>query len=79
MERGLAINPMEMARIGQFCLNKGIWKKKQRVLSKWIDESTKERSQLGDFEYRYLWWIIDSEDGKCYASIKICREGHFCI
>lgn len=60
MERGLAINPMEMARIGQFCLNKGIWKKKQRVLSKWIDESTKERSQLGDLvsvvDYRFRRW-----------------------
>lgn len=61
---GLALTARDMAKIGQLCLNGGVWKGKQIVTSKWIDESTKEHSRCKELKlsYGYLWWIIDEKE-----------------
>lgn len=61
---GLFLTPMEMAKIGQLYLNKGIWDDKQIVSAEWIKNSTMEQSrcvQWGNLAYGYLWWIIDKD------------------
>ncbi|MHC1683019.1 MAG: serine hydrolase domain-containing protein [Clostridiaceae bacterium] len=62
---GLTLTPRDMAKIGQLYLSGGIWNGKQILSSKWIEESTKEKSRWGELPYGYLWWIIDD----CYAAL----------
>lgn len=62
---GLALKVIDMAKIGQLYLNSGMWDGKQVISSKWIEDSTKEKSRCGDLPYGYLWWIIDN----CYAAL----------
>ena len=69
---GLCLSAEEMAKIGQMCLEGGMYGGKRVVSSEWIAESTKPRVQCGDnfqnIPYGYLWWIID-EKKHIYAAI----------
>jgi CubicO group peptidase (beta-lactamase class C family) len=53
------MRPRDMARIGQFALQRGLWNGTQLVSSAWIDAST---AKHGAFDaspangYGYLWW-----------------------
>lgn len=64
---GLTLSPMDMAKIGQLYLNKGIWNGERIVSEKWVEESTREHSRWKkhDLPYGYLWWV--NEDG--YAAM----------
>jgi len=66
---GLTLAPLDMAKIGQLCLDAGMWNDKQIVLASWIEESTKEHSrwQKINLPYGYLWWIIDDKEHACAA------------
>ena len=57
---GLHLKPRDLARIGQFCLQKGWWDGEQVVSEEWIGKSTTAKagtemteSSLG---YGYYWW-----------------------
>ncbi|MNO84419.1 6-aminohexanoate-dimer hydrolase [compost metagenome] len=65
---GLTLSPADMAKIGQLCLDGGIWNGKQIVSTGWIDESTKEHSRWDklSLSYGYLWWV---ENGNSYAAM----------
>ena len=62
-----SFSPMDMAKIGQLYLNKGLWSGKRIVSEKWVEESTREHSRWKkhDLPYGYLWWV--NEDG--YAAM----------
>ncbi len=67
---GLTLSPVDMAKIGQLCLNRGEWNGKQLVSAEWIDEITREhvRWEKMNLPYGYLWWVNnDSERG--YAAM----------
>lgn len=69
---GLCLSAEDMAKIGQLCLDKGCYHKKQIVSPKWIDEMTRPLRVTGqkfrNMKYGYLWWIID-EEKNIYAAI----------
>lgn len=69
---GLCLSAEEMAKIGQMCLDGGMYGGKRIVSAEWIAESTVPRIQCdGNFRnmrYGYLWWIID-EEKHIYAAI----------
>jgi CubicO group peptidase (beta-lactamase class C family) len=48
-----------MAKIGQLCLNEGIWNNQRIISSKWIRESTSIHAHWKEagLDYGYLWWI----------------------
>lgn len=60
---GIPLTVEEMSKIGQLCLNKGIYKGQRIVSESWLKESisnSKEVSLFGKtFQYGYYWWIID--------------------
>ena len=62
---GLTLSPVDMAKIGQLCLNGGMWNNKRIVSESWITESTSEHSRWNkiDIAYGYLWWLAKDEDG----------------
>ena len=69
---GLCLSAMDMAKIGQLCVNNGKYNGKNIVSESWIIQmlmshsSTEINSQK--MKYGYLWWIIDA-DNKIYAAI----------
>jgi len=65
---GLCLSALDMAKIGDLCLNKG----KDIVSENWINEITTPRkvesSMFRNMDYGYLWWIIHPLDN-IYAAI----------
>lgn len=58
---GLFLTPREMARIGQLCLQGGVWEGERVVSEQWIAQSTREQSRWGELAYGYLWWVLDED------------------
>jgi len=52
-----SMRPRDMAKFGQMCLNKGLWRNQRIVSEKWLAESTRFHvdTEYG-MEYGYLWW-----------------------
>lgn len=69
---GLCMCAKDMAKIGQLCLNEGVWEGKQIISSSWIKDMTRPRKIEGQMwrgmMYGYLWWITNPEK-KIYAAI----------
>ncbi len=69
---GLCLSAEDLAKIGQMCLNKGIFNDKQIVSSEWIKQITtpyiKCDEKFAFMQYGYLWWIVD-EENKIYSAI----------
>lgn len=60
---GLTLSAMDMAKIGQLYLNRGVWNGRQLVPESWVAESTREHSRwkAQNLPYGYLWWV--NKDG----------------
>ncbi|CAM4255456.1 serine hydrolase [Erysipelothrix inopinata] len=54
---GLNLSISDMVKIGQLCLQRGVWNQKRIVSESWILESTTTDKN----NYGYLWWIGDRE------------------
>jgi CubicO group peptidase (beta-lactamase class C family) len=58
---GLHLKPRDLARIGQFCLQNGVWKGERLVSEEWIRTSTTAKigpEITGSFmHYGYYWWV----------------------
>lgn len=69
---GLCFSAVDMVKIGQLCLNKGVYNDKRIVSSDWIDYITKPThkcgEEFGNMSYGCLWWIVD-ENKRIYAAI----------
>ncbi len=69
---GLCISAQDMAKLGQLCLDCGVYGSKRVVSAEWIAESTKPRIQcdesFANMEYGYLWWTPD-KDRPAYAAL----------
>ncbi len=66
------MSAVDMAKIGQLCLNKGIWEGNRIVSEEWISAMTHPRPVESNcfrgMQYGYLWWIIHPEKN-VYAAI----------
>lgn len=69
---GLCLSAMDMAKIGQLCVNNGKYNGKSIVSEPWITQMLMSHSfteiNSKKMKYGYLWWIIDAEN-KIYAAI----------
>lgn len=69
---GLCMCASDMARIGQLCLNRGLWNGKRILSEEWIDAMTSPRIVEGSYfrgmQYGFLWWIIHPEKN-IYAAV----------
>ena len=69
---GLCMSAEDMAKIGQLCLNRGIWNGERIISEEWIRRMTEPRAVDSKYfrgmQYGYLWWIIHPEK-KIYAAI----------
>ncbi len=62
---GLALKPMNMAKIGEMVLNKGIWKGRRIISEGWIERATTPRfmTEFDKSGYGYFWWTKDYDLG----------------
>lgn len=69
---GLCLSAEDMAKIGQLCLEEGVYQGRRIVSSRWIHEMTTPFVPCGErfhnMAYGYLWWIID-EAKHVYAAV----------
>lgn len=69
---GLCMSASDMARIGQLCLNLGMWNGNRIISEQWIRDMTKPRvvdsNMFRGMQYGYLWWIIHPNKN-IYAAI----------
>ena len=69
---GLCMSAADMAKIGQLCLQQGIWDGRQVVSQRWIEEMTTPRTVESKYfrgmSYGYLWWIVHPEKS-IYAAV----------
>jgi CubicO group peptidase (beta-lactamase class C family) len=55
---GLEMTATDLAKIGEFMLNRGTWRGHRLLDAAWIRRST-EPSQKFEPRYGFLWWLID--------------------
>lgn len=69
---GLCLSAQDMAKIGELCLEGGLYGGKRVVSAEWITESTAPRLRCDEsfarMRYGYLWWIPD-DDRSAYAAL----------
>lgn len=69
---GLCFSAQDMAKIGEMCLNNGVYNHKRIVSEEWIKESTTSyyqcKEEFQNMRYGYLWWLLDEKE-KSYAAI----------
>lgn len=69
---GLTLSATDMVKLGQVCLEGGVFQGKQIVSGKWIQEMTTAYQDPGErfgyMSYGYLWWVTDKEKHN-YAAI----------
>jgi CubicO group peptidase (beta-lactamase class C family) len=69
---GLCLSAKDMAKLGQLCLDGGVYDGKRVVSLEWITESTKPRIQFDEMfanmSYGYLWWTPNKEKS-AYAAL----------
>lgn len=63
---GLMLTLNEMIKLGQLCLNEGLWHGQKIVSKTWLEESVKTHSMCDKLPYGYLWWLIKDD---AYAAI----------
>ena len=56
---GLDMQPEDMAKIGQLCLDKGEWRGTRVVSANWLDQSIQAHSRFQNGGgYGYQWWLL---------------------
>lgn len=62
---GVTLSTTDMAKLGQMCLEGGVFRGKRIINEKWIEEMTTSYQnpgeRFGNMSYGYLWWITDKE------------------
>lgn len=57
---GMYLRPRDMLKFGQLYLDKGTWKEKRIISTKWVEQSYEKYTVLENTEdqseYGYLWW-----------------------
>ncbi len=59
---GLQIRAIDLARIGQMMLDRGIWKGKRIVSEEWVRRSTGQAGQPFEPSCGLLWWLHPAKD-----------------
>lgn len=72
---GLHLKARDLAKIGQFLLNNGVWNGKQLLAPDWIRRATSPQSRGGDYGYGYLLWMEQVK--RSYAACGLA--GQYCV
>jgi CubicO group peptidase (beta-lactamase class C family) len=67
MESGLNARVIDFAKFGRLYLRRGDWNGRQVIPEHWVAESTTPDPDAGWTNYKYLWWIPRSGQGRFTA------------
>ncbi len=67
MESGLNARAIDFAKFGRLYLHQGDWNGRQVIPEHWVAESTTPDPDAGWANYKYLWWIPRSGQGRFMA------------
>ncbi len=65
--RGLHMRTMDMAKLGQLFLRKGVWAGQQLVPESYAMAATQPQNAGGppvSMPYGYMWWVVPSNGGR---------------
>jgi len=62
---GLALRPLDLAKLAFLYLHQGRWNGRQIVPADWVERSTTPQTADPAYEYGYLWWL-DRADGYAF-------------
>lgn len=72
---GLCLSAEELVKIGQLCVDGGIYEARPVVSAEWIDQMLTPYVSCGErffqTQYGFLWWVIDPSN-QVYAAIGDC-------
>lgn len=60
---GFFMTPLDMSRVGQMMLDKGMWRGKRIVSEAWVDQSTQQQTSKGDYPYGFYWHLNSESQG----------------
>lgn len=64
---GLCLSADEMLKIGQMCLNDGLYQQQRIVSEEWFTHMLSPKQSCGEkfisMQYGFLWWVHDAEKG----------------
>lgn len=69
---GASLRPRDLLRIGQLCLQGGVWQDRRILSAEWLNEATrgavvgKSQDEVPTFMYGYYWWV--APDASWYAA-----------
>jgi CubicO group peptidase (beta-lactamase class C family) len=67
---GIGSTARDLARFGEFVLNRGRWDGRQIVPERWLKRATRPRSSLGHGRgYGYGWWTTARDGLGAYAAV----------
>jgi CubicO group peptidase (beta-lactamase class C family) len=80
---GLRLRPRDLAKIGQFVLQRGNWRGTQVVPASWIDAATTPQIGIGSDFYGYFFWLgrslVDRHEIKYVAAVGLGGQRLFII
>lgn len=66
----LNLRSRDMAKFGLLYLNNGLWKGKQLIPQKWVEQSLAKHTVVAGLDYGYLWWTkyLDANGVRYYGN-----------
>ncbi|GEM_PF-173253 len=62
---GLALFPIDLAKLGQLVLNKGVWQGERLIDEGWFEESFRPLDVMP--EHGLLWWLLRDPEGSVFG------------
>jgi len=74
---GLRLSSLDLLKIGQLCLDGGLWQGHRIVSEQWVRNSTRPHARIDEAtEYGYLWWLKSFQSSqKNYAAFFMSGNG----
>ena len=74
---GLWVKPVDMVKIGELVLHKGLWKNVQIISGSWIMKATQTYfvTSFGGYSYGYLWWVKEMKINETRSTKVISAQG----
>jgi len=67
---GLAMCPIDLAKIGQLYLQQGQWQGQQVIPAAWVAQATVTQAVVNPgYGYGYLWWVQEQETPHFYSAV----------
>jgi CubicO group peptidase (beta-lactamase class C family) len=69
-EAGLYLRPLDMAKLGQLYLQRGVWQGEQILPATWVDASITPHGTTNRWnDYGYSWWLYNQAAAQHHLAV----------